>query len=60
MSPIIITILTSLVEGLPQIEQAVAAIVKMAQNQPLSDAELAALGAAMVAAHQRAQGQPTA
>lgn len=58
MTPVVIAILTAVVQGLPQIEAAIAALVKMAQNQPLSDADNAALGAAMVAAHQRAQGQP--
>lgn len=57
MPSIVIAILTALVQGLPEIEAAVGALVKMAQNQPMSDADMAALGKAMVAAHQRAQGQ---
>lgn len=60
MSPLVIAILSAIVQGLPQIEEAVGALVKLAQNQPMSEADNAALGAAMVAAHQRAQGLPGA
>lgn len=61
MSPIVLMILQAVVAGLPEIEAAVAALIKMAADQPLSQDEMAALGAAMQAAHARAQGEaPTA
>lgn len=55
-----VAILTILVQGLPQIEGAVEAIIKLAQGQSLSPDDVGKLLAAMDAAHKRAQGQPAA
>ncbi len=61
MSPLIATILAAIVQGLPEIELAVVALIRMSQGQQLTQDELADLGTAMVAAHNRAQGEgPTA
>lgn len=60
MTPLIIAMLTAIVQGLPEIETAVAALIRMSQGQPLRETEMAALGAAMEDAHRRAQGEAPA
>jgi hypothetical protein len=55
-----VAILTLIVQGLPQVEAAAEAIIKLAQGQSLSPDDVGKLLAAMDAAHRRAQGQPAA
>lgn len=56
MSAVILTILAQIVAGLPELEAAVQALVAMESGQKLTPEQLQALGAAMEAAHLRAQG----
>ena len=56
MNPtVLIPLIMAIVQGLPQIEAAVAAVQKMASGTALTDADKQALGAAFEAAHQRVQ-----
>ena len=55
MSPAIIALIGAIVQGLPEVEAAIAAIVKMSQGTQLTPEDMQALGAAMVAAHNRVQ-----
>lgn len=56
MNPaVILSLVMALVQGLPQIEEAVSAVQKMASGATLTDADRQALGAAFEAAHQRVQ-----
>lgn len=44
-----------IVQGLPEIESAIAALTALANGKTLTDDETRALGQAMVAAHNRVQ-----
>ena len=52
----VIALVTTLVQGLPELEAAVDAIKAMVAGTVLTPAQLQALGAAVVAAHARVQG----
>lgn len=57
MNPLtLIGVIGTITQGIPEIKAAMGAISAMIQDQPLTPADYQALGAAMLAAHERVQG----